>query len=141
QSMPVRSVSELLGYVAGVDVRRRGAQGAQVDIGLHGGTFDQTLVLLNGIKVIDPQTGHNMMNLPVSLADIKRIEILKGPAASVYGVNAMNGAINIITRQPDKSGGMVHTYTGSSFEQNAVSQKLYTNLGFDATASFSSKNT
>lgn len=140
QSIPAQSVSELLSYVAGVDVRRRGVDGAQEDISLNGGTFDQTLILLNGIKIIDPQTGHNMMNLPVSLDAIQRIEVLKGPAASAYGVNAINGAINIITHQPKKTGGTVHAYSGSSFKKNSHSSKLYSNLGFGATASLTNKN-
>jgi iron complex outermembrane receptor protein len=140
QSIPARSVSELLSYVSGVDVRRRGVRGAQEDISLNGGTFDQTLILLNGIKIIDPQTGHNMMNLPVSLDAIQRIEILKGPAASAYGVNAINGAVNIITRQPKKTEGTVHAYSGSSFKENNHSSKLYSNLGVGATASLANKN-
>ena len=78
KSMPVKSVNELLLYVAGIDVRQRGPWGTQADIGIDGGTFDQTLVLLNGIKITDPQTGHNMMNIPVSPNAIERIEILKG---------------------------------------------------------------
>ena len=99
---PVSSVQELLGYIAGVDVRQRGAEGVQADISIRGGTFDQTLILLNGVNVTDPQTGHHNLNLPVSLNQIERIEILEGPAARVYGPNAFSGAINIITRQPDE---------------------------------------
>ncbi len=98
---PVASVQELLEYVAGVDVRQRGAEGVQADVSIRGGTFDQTLILLNGVNITDPQTGHHNLNLPVSLNQIERIEILEGPAARVYGPNAFSGAINIITRQPD----------------------------------------
>lgn len=132
KTMPVQSVDELLSYVSGVDVRRRGEMGAQADIAVNGGTFDQTLILLNGIKIIDPQTGHNMMMLPVSLEAVDRIEILKGPAASAYGVNAINGAINIVTKQPRKTGVMAHFYGGSSFKKDSLSNHLYT--GIDAGA-------
>lgn len=96
--MPVQSVNELLLTISGVDVRQRGPHGVQADIGIRGGTFDQTLVLLNGVKLTDPQTGHHNMNLPVDLANIERIEVLKGPAARVYGQNAFSGAINIVTK-------------------------------------------
>lgn len=96
---PATSVQELLGQVATIDVRQRGAEGVQADISIRGGTFDQTLILLNGINITDPQTGHHNLNLPVSLSQIERIEVLKGPAARVYGPNAFSGAINIVTKQ------------------------------------------
>lgn len=100
ERMPAQSVQDLLEYVAGVDIRQRGAEGVQADISIRGGTFDQILILLNGINITDPQTGHHNLNLPVSLSQIERIEILEGPAARIYGPNAFSGAINIITRNP-----------------------------------------
>lgn len=100
ERMPAESVQDLLEYVTGVDIRQRGAEGVQADISIRGGTFDQLLILLNGINMTDPQTGHHNLNLPVSLSDIERIEILEGPAARIYGPNAFSGAINIITRKP-----------------------------------------
>ena len=109
---PVRSVNELLTYVAGVDVRQRGPGGVQADVSVRGGTFEQTLVLINGVKVSDPQTGHHQMNLPVTLDAIERIEVLKGPAARVYGQNAFAGAINIVTRVPDEPGVSAGVYGG-----------------------------
>src|SRR5262245_32443045 len=51
KTLPVRSINGLLSYVAGVDVRQRGPRGSQTDISLDGGTFDQTLLLVNGVKV------------------------------------------------------------------------------------------
>ncbi len=101
ETSPAQSVQDLLEYVAGVDVRQRGAEGVQADVSIRGGTFDQTLILLNGINITDPQTGHHNLNIPVSLSQIERIEILEGPAARVYGPNAFSGAINIVTIQPD----------------------------------------
>jgi len=99
ESSAAQSVQDLLEYVASVDVRQRGAEGVQADISVRGGTFDQTLILLNGVNINDPQTGHHNLNLPVSLNQIERIEILEGPAARVYGPNAFSGAINIVTKQ------------------------------------------
>lgn len=103
RSAPVVSVAELLQYVAGVDVRQRGAHGVQADVSIRGGTFDQTLVLVNGIKMTDPQTGHHALNLPLDIDNIERIEVLKGPGARVYGQNAFAGAINIITKNPEET--------------------------------------
>lgn len=98
---PALSVPDLLHYYAGVDIRQRGANGVQADAGIRGSTFDQVLILINGIKISDQQTGHHSLNLPVDIENIERIEILKGPAARIFGQNAFAGAINIITKTPD----------------------------------------
>lgn len=97
QALPSISVPEILSYVPGVDVRQRGIHGVQSDLSIRGSSFDQVLVLINGVKISDPQTGHHMMNLPVDIENIERIEVLKGPGARIYGQNAFAGAINIVT--------------------------------------------
>ena len=94
---PVQSVNDLLKYAVGVDVRQRGPIGAQTDISIRGGTSDQIILLLNGINICDPQTGHNAMDLPVDLSEIVRIEVLEGPAGRNYGTSSLVGAINIVT--------------------------------------------
>lgn len=99
---PALSVPDLLHYYGGVDIRQRGANGVQADAGIRGSTFDQVLILINGIKISDAQTGHHSLNLPVDVENIERIEILKGPAARIYGQNAFAGAINIITKNPEQ---------------------------------------
>jgi iron complex outermembrane receptor protein len=114
ESSPVQNIQDILEYVAGVDVRQRGAEGVQADVSIRGGTFDQTLILLNGINITDSQTGHHNFNIPVSLNQIERIEILEGPAARVFGPNAFSGAINIVTRQIDSNFLMLQL-TGGSF--------------------------
>lgn len=96
---PVHCVQDILKYALGVDMKPRGVFGAQSDVSIRGGTFEQTLILIDGVKVSDPQTGHHNMDLPVSLDDIERIEILKGQGSRLYGPNAFGGTINIITRQ------------------------------------------
>lgn len=73
---PATTVQEVLEYFAGVDVRNRGPRGVQSDISIRGSNFEQALIMVNGIKVSDPQTGHHVLNLPVSLDDIERIEVL-----------------------------------------------------------------
>ena len=97
KALPSTSINEVLRYVAGLDIRQRGPFGTQADIGIDGGSFDQTLLLINGVKLSDPQTGHHMLNIPIPMESIERIEILRGPASRMYGINALTGAINIVT--------------------------------------------
>ncbi len=104
---PAASVAELLEYVAGLEVRQRGPCGVQADLGLRGGSFEQVLVVLDGVKVSDPQTGHHDLDLPVTLEDIERIEILRGPGASRFGPDALDGVVHIITRRGPAGGPVV----------------------------------
>ena len=96
---PVQSINDLLKYAIGVDVRQRGPIGAQTDISIRGGTSEQIILLLNGINICDPQTGHNTMDLPVDLSDIVRIEVIEGPAGRIYGTSSLVGAINVVTQE------------------------------------------
>ena len=121
--LSVKSIHEVLAFVGGVDVRQRGPFGAQADIGMDGGSFEQTLILLNGVKVSDSQTAHHSMNLPVPLEAVERIEVLKGPAARIYGVNALTGAINIVTRPQDSQAMVVHAQIGSGFKSREEADK------------------
>ena len=100
--LPAQSLPEVLNYLPGVDIRQRGPVGVQGDVSILGGGFEQALVLVNGIKMNDPQTGHHNLNVPVNLNNIKQIEVIKGPGARIYGQNAFTGAINIVTDIPDK---------------------------------------
>ena len=99
EKIPVNDIQDLLQYVAGVDLKQRGVDGVQADISIRGGSFNQTLILIDGIKVTDPQTGHHNLNIPLSLGDIQRVEILKGQGSRVHGPNAFSGVINIITKK------------------------------------------
>lgn len=100
ERLPVTTLAELLSSVGGVDVRRRGGPGVQADIGIRGTAYEQTLLLVNGVPLRDPQTGHHDMNIPVALELIERIEVIKGPGGVIYGGSATGGLINIITRTP-----------------------------------------
>lgn len=94
------SINDILKLATGVDVRQRGGYGVQTDISVRGGNFDQITILLNGINISSPHTGHLSADFPVSPEDIERIEILEGPASRVYGASAFNGVINIVTSRP-----------------------------------------
>ncbi|GAA4449421.1 TonB-dependent receptor plug domain-containing protein [Rurimicrobium arvi] len=98
RQLPVQSLDELLKYVPGVEVQARGPMGAQSDIVLRGGTYQQVLILLDGVKINDPITGHFNSYIPVAPSEILRIEVLRGPAAAVYGAEAVGGVIHVITK-------------------------------------------
>ena len=137
QAAAVHSINDLLEYAAGVDVRQRSEFGIQTDISVRGGTFDQTTILLNGINICDPQTGHNTGNFPVSIHDIERIEILQGPAARVFGTSAFTGAINIVTKKATENQitahltgggyGLLGTGAGVSYTNKRFGHQLSTN--------------
>ncbi|KAA6350913.1 iron complex outermembrane receptor protein [termite gut metagenome] len=112
QAAAVHSINDLLEYAASVDVRQRGEWGIQTDISVRGGTFDQITILLNGIAINNPQTGHLTADFPVSINDIERIEIIEGPAARVFGTSAFTGAINIVTRTGKQNQATIHLISG-----------------------------
>lgn len=99
EALPIQTIADILQYLPGLDVRTRGANGAQADVSMRGGTFDQVLVLLNGVSLNDCQTGHYALDLPVTPAMIERIEVLQGCSAELSG--AFSGAINIVTVRGD----------------------------------------
>ncbi|MBN9483195.1 MAG: hypothetical protein BGO70_00750 [Bacteroidetes bacterium 43-93] len=139
-TLPVKSVNELLSYVAGVDLRQRGPSGTQADISIDGSSFDEVLVMVNGVKMSDPQTGHHMMNLPIPLSSIDHVEVLRGPAAMIYGVNALAGAVNIVTRTPVQNEVSAQVYAGSSFKSDSSNGDSYYGWGAQASASLAGKN-
>lgn len=106
---------DVLRQVAGIDIHSRGTQDVQSDIYVRGGGFDHTLLLIDGIKVDDPQTGHHTLNAIIPLDMIERVEILKGAAGRVYGQNAFTAAINIVTKKSTKEG-MKAVISGGSYD-------------------------
>ena len=138
ESAPVQSIEDLLEYAINVDIRHRGRQGVQSDISIRGGSFEQVLIMINGIKLNDPQTGHHNLNLPISLEQIEKIEIITGGASRIYGNYAYTGAINIITKKICKnsidlsighnnfnSGSLNLGYTKNNYNHNlSINQKI-----------------
>ncbi len=112
RSMPVTSIQDILEYVTALDIRQRGSHGVQADISMRGGSFEQVLILLNGVRINNPQTGHHNLNIPVNASDIQRIEILEGPGSRIYGPNAFSGAVNIITKDPGENIFLAHVKGG-----------------------------
>jgi iron complex outermembrane receptor protein len=124
RALPIRSVNEALAYVPGLDLRQRGVQGIQGDLSIRGGTFEQNLILINGFKLVDPQTGHHALNLPVLLTNVQNVEVYKSSGTRIFGQNAMTGAVNFVT-QPERSYGVNMQLFGGNFG----------GLGFQSTVS------
>ena len=93
-----QTVGDIVKLSAAVDVRQRGPHGVQTDIGVGGGTFDQVTIMLNGVNITSPHTGHLSADFPLSALDIERIEVLEGAAARSAGATAFTGVVNIVTR-------------------------------------------
>ncbi len=98
QNSPATSIDELLQFYSGLDIKRRGSNGVQSDITIRGSSFEQVLILVNGIRMNDSQTGHNTFNIPFDISAVERIEIIKGSSAKLYGQNVYAGVINIVTK-------------------------------------------
>ena len=107
EQLPVQSIQELLAVLPGVGLARRGARGVQGDLNLRGSTFEQSVVMVNGIRVNNPQTGHHNLDLFIPLAAVERIEVLYGPGSAVHGPDVFGGALNIVTRVQDPVSGHI----------------------------------
>lgn len=151
EASAAQSVSDLLKLAVGVDVRQRGGFGIQSDISIDGCTFDQITLLLNGVNITSPHTGHLAADFPFGLADIERIEVLEGAASRVYGASAFGGAINIVTKKTNQvpvpfptsfTAGGQSPYKGSHhFSIEAGLQGgSYATFGGDARVSYSKRS-
>ena len=107
-SLPVRgqylllnTFVDLLKLDPSLDLRQRAPNGLQGDLSIRGATFGQTLVLLNGQRLSDPQSGHHSLDLPVPLQSIETIEVLRGAGSTLYGSDALGGVVNVITAPPE----------------------------------------
>ena len=86
-----------------IDLRQRGGDGIQADLSIRGSSFGQSLVLLNGLRINDAQTGHHNLDIPLPLETISSVEVLHGVGSTLYGADAMGGAVNFITARPARS--------------------------------------
>jgi iron complex outermembrane receptor protein len=154
QSISSRSLSGLLDYYPGIDIRSRGVNDIQSDISIRGGSFDQSLVLLNGIPISDPQTGHFNLSLPIQLSRIEAVEILKGPGSKSFGPGAYAGAVNFITKPSDSLGihsdlsiGQFNTWNGAASlhlpagnSRNLIAASINESDGYMDNSDFKNRN-
>ena len=139
-----RNIIDLLQQTTGIDIRRRGPAGTQADLYIRGGGFDQTLLLIDGMKMDDIQTGHHILNLLLPIHLVDRIEIIKGPAARIFGQNAFNGAVNIVTKKINEyDNNQIEVFLGDisygSYEQfnYSINSKITIKDNFNSLLTFS----
>lgn len=144
QMLPVNSTDELLRVLPGIEIQSRGGFGVQSDMSLRGSTFNQVLVMVDGVRINDPLTGHFNGYVPVVLSEIERIEITKGTASSIYGADAVGGVINFITKSEPTNGdlnvianlkGGSYGYLGSDINLLGKSKKWRFSLGMQSNKS------
>lgn len=144
QAINPSSIEEILSYVASLDIQTRGSHGVQSDISIRGGSFDQNAVLINGINISNPQTGHYSFDIPINISDIERIEIIHGPSGIIYGASAFSGGINIITKKGlDKTlnaklqGGMHSLFNGEiSSSYKIKNLENYLSMGYKSSEGY-----
>jgi len=150
----VQTLQDLLEYASNIDIRQRGLLGVQSDVSIRGGSFDQVMILMNGINLSDPQTGHASLDIPIDKEGIERIEILEGSSARLLGPGAFTGAINIVTKRGTNdrlsasqvfgSHGFLRTNLNASLKRNSfqhfMSAGISSSKGYITDTDFNIKN-
>jgi iron complex outermembrane receptor protein len=108
-----RSLSDVLAPALGVDLRARSL--ASADVALRGASAEGVVILVDGVRVSDQQSGHFDLDLAVPLEAVERIEILRGTSSALYGADAVGGVIDIVTRTPVENGLASLAASGGSF--------------------------
>jgi iron complex outermembrane receptor protein len=123
--MPGNSIAEVLEYIIGLNVKRNGYSDASANVSTFGGTGEQTLILIDGLKISNQQTLHHDLDLPININDIKQIEIMQSAAARQYGTGAISGVVNIVT----KSGKESKSYLASEYgDYGLINGKIAVNI-------------
>ena len=113
QSLVLNTLVDLLKLDPSLDLAERAPDGVQGDLSIRGAAFGQTLVLLNGMRLNDPQTGHHNLDIPVPLESADRVEVMRGSGSTLYGADAVGGVVNIITEPPQVTEFRLRTGFGS----------------------------
>ena len=117
ESLAAESPQDLLRKDSSVFLEERGAGGGQADLVLRGGSFEQTLVLLNGFRINDAQTSHHNLDLPVPLDAMDSVQVLEGSGSTLHGVDALSGVVDFLTAAPDRDSVLLRAGEGS-FQSN-----------------------
>jgi outer membrane cobalamin receptor len=108
-----QSVEDYLRTDASVDIQQRAPAGVLSDISVGGASFEQTLVLLNGLRMDSAETSHFNLDLPVPLAAVGNIDVLQGAGSTLYGSDAIGGVVDFTTWKPEADSLRLRAGTGS----------------------------
>ncbi len=122
QPLISNSAVDLLRQDSSLNLQVRAANGVQADLSLRGTTFEQSLILLNGLRINDPETGHLNLDIPIPLDAVTRIDILHGSGSTFYGSDAIGGAVNLLTQPPAPGLTIVASAGGGSY--SSIEQHL-----------------
>ena len=111
--MGASTIAEILNFSSSTHSHARGPLGVQTDVEMNGSTFSQVLILIDGLRINDPQTGHHNLNLPIRPQDLERIEINHGAGSGIHGPDAFGGVINLVTRQDIRKNVNIASHYGS----------------------------
>ena len=115
QPLLVNSAVDLLRLDPSLNLQSRAGNGVQADLSIRGTTFEQSLILLNGLRINDPETGHLNLDIPIPLDAITRVDILHGSGSTFYGSDAIGGAVNLLTESPAPGLTLVASAGGGSY--------------------------
>jgi len=113
QNQVINSLADVLREDPSIDLEARAPDGVQNDLSIRGSSYAQTLVLLNGMRLDDAQSGHHNMDIPVPLDAVSRVEVLEGSGSTMYGSDAVGGAINVITQPAETTELLLRTAAGN----------------------------
>lgn len=115
------SITDLLGSLPGINISTRGPWGVQSDLEIDGSTFSQVLILVDGVRANDPQTGHHTLNLPLDPADLERVEVTYGAGSAVHGPDAFGGVINLVPKSSVRPRADVAARWGATLDDDSGS--------------------
>jgi iron complex outermembrane receptor protein len=112
-SLGFESIEDYLRTDASVDIQQRAPAGVLLDISVRGASFEQTLVLLNGLRMDSAETAHFNLDLPVPMGALGSIDMLHGAGSTLYGSDAIGGVVDFTTWKPEANTLRLRTGTGS----------------------------
>lgn len=113
RALALESPLDALRTTAGVFLEQRGAGGGQADLLLRGGGFAQTLVLVDGFRMNDEQTGHHSLDLPLPAEAMDAVEVLAGAGSTLHGADALSGVVDFRTVAPERASLQMRAGAGS----------------------------
>lgn len=130
------NIADLLSVLPGIHARTRGPLGVQTDLEMAGATFSQVLVLVDGMRINDPQTGHHTLNTPLRPSDLQRVEVVYGGGSAVHGPDAFGGVVNLVLRRAPQRHVQLSGHWGDAEEDSdvaAVAQRANMRYGWQGT--------